>query len=656
MMIFHKRQTKNKDPFIIQEGRFDNGNFHGKYRHDWVEESFTPTERGEETVGNHLTPKYLNFIKVLVVLLLIILGGRLLWLQIAKGEYYRDLANGNRLRLEQPDANRGIIYDTNHQALVHNVANFLLYCVPADLPKDIAVRDQLIDRLALMTKGFDATEIKTTIKDLTPDKLEYYQPLFLTDNIEYESALKIYLESFAVPGITLLTTNRRSYDLPTLSLSHVLGYTNKISPEELKVGKDIYSQLDYIGKTGIEKSWEQELRGIPGLKQVEVDALGKEKKVISETPSVPGNNLILSLDITAQQKLEAIMAVYLAKSGLKKAVAIVLDPRSGEIISLVSLPAYDNNLFARGIKQAEYQALEQSVDKPLFSRSVSGEYPSGSTIKPVVAAAALQEKIINATTSFLSVGGLRVGQWVFPDWKAGGHGQTNVKKAIAESVNTFFYYIGGGYDNFTGLGIDKMVIYFRKFLLGSALGIDLPNEASGFVPTKDWKETTKKEKWYVGDTYHVAIGQGDLIVTPLQVSAYTMFFANGGTIYRPHLVKEIVKPSGEVVKKIEAQVLVKNIISDSNIEIVREGMRQTVTSGSARSMSELPVAVAGKTGTAQWSTKKDPHAWFTGFAPYDDPSLVITVLVEEGKEGSLIASPIAREFLQWYFGEYKRQF
>ena len=653
-MIARRRQSNNKDPFVIQEGKLSYGNFNGKYHRDWVEEAFTPTERGEETVGNHLSPKYISFLKLTGVVLLIILAGRLLWLQIVQGSYYREVANGNRLRLEHPEANRGIIFDTNGKDLVHNVANFLLYCVPADLPKDVVERDKLIDRLADMTKDFDATEIKTKINSLKPSQIEYYQPLFLADNIEYEQALKIYLESFSVPGITLSNTNRRSYDLPTLSLSHVLGYAGKISPEELAANQAIYSPLDYVGKSGLEKSWETELRGIPGLKQVEVDALGKEKKIVSETPSVPGNNIVLSLDATAQQKLEAIMASYLAKAGLKKASAVVLNPQTGEIVSLVSLPSYDNNVFARGIKQNEYQALEQSPDLPLFSRSVSGEYPSGSTIKPIIAAAALQEKIITENTSFLSTGGLRVGQWVFPDWKAGGHGQTNVKKALAESVNTFFYYIGGGYDNFIGLGVDRMSAYLRKFLLGAPLGIDLPNEGSGFVPTKEWKEATKKEKWYIGDTYHLAIGQGDLIVTPLQVAAYTMFFANGGTIYRPHVVKEIVKPSGESVRKIEPQVLTKSMISPDNIQIVREGMRQTVTSGSARSMNSLPVAVAGKTGTAQWSTKKDPHAWFTGFAPYDDPSIVITILVEEGKGGDLIASPIAREFMQWYFGEYKK--
>lgn len=200
-----------------------------------------------------------------------------------------------------------------------------------------------------------------------------------------------------------------------------------------------------------------------------------------------------------------------------------------------------------------------------------------------------------------------------------------------------------------------MVIYFKKFLLGEPLGIDLPNEASGFVPTKAWKEEVKKEKWYIGDTYHVAIGQGDLITTPLQVATYTSFFANGAKMFQPHLVKEIRTPDGHTVTHITPKILAENILSPEVVRIVREGMKETTVSGSARSLSALPVSSAGKTGTAQWSSKKDPHAWFTGFAPYENPELVITILVEEGKEGSVAATPIAREFLQWYFGEYKNK-
>lgn len=653
MMIQRKKRSKDINPFVLQEGRLKYGDFAGRFRRDWIEEAFTPTGEGQETVANHFNTTFLVFLKWCIACFIIILGSRLLWLQIAKGEYYRDMANGNRLRLERLEASRGTIYDVNGSPLVHNVANFLLYCIPADLPKDSAERKLLLENLANLTGRFNAEEIITKLDAIKPSQLEYYQPIFLADNIPYEAAIKTYLESLSSPGVILSSKSRREYQTPSLSFSHLLGYTGKISDAELKKNSTDYTQIDYFGKNGLEKIWEKELRGTPGVKQIEVTALGKEKSVVSEVAPIPGNDLILSIDANVQKKLEEIVNENLKKLNRTKAVGIIMNPNNGEIIALVSLPSYDVNIFARGITVDEYRALEQSEDKPLFNRAVSGEYPSGSTIKPIIAGAALQEGIINSSTSFLSTGGLRVGQWSFPDWKGGGHGNTNVKKAIAESVNTFFYYIGGGYNDFQGLGIDRMVVYLKKFFLGQSLGIDLPNESSGFVPTKAWKEEVKKESWYIGDTYHVAIGQGDLITTPLQVAAYTSFFANGSKLYQPHLVKEIKNPEGQLVTQIPPKPLAENILSAEVVQVVREGMRETALSGSALSLSILPVSSAGKTGTAQWSSTKDPHAWFTGFAPYENPELVVTVLVEEGKEGSAAATPIAREFLQWYFGEYK---
>jgi penicillin-binding protein 2 len=330
-----------------------------------------------------------------------------------------------------------------------------------------------------------------------------------------------------------------------------------------------------------------------------------------------------------------------------------MNPSNGEILAIVSLPSFDNNHFAQGISQAEYELLIKQPDKPLFNRAVSGEFPSGSTIKPVMSAAALQEGVINENTTIKSVGGIRIGQWFFPDYLAGGHGTVDVKKAIANSVNTFFYYIGGGYESFTGLGVDRIEKYFKLFGLGSQTGVDLAGEASGFVPSPAWKEEVKGEKWYIGDTYHISIGQGDLLVTPLQVAAYTSVFANKGKLYRPHFIRQVLTSGDTGFKELKEGPVRENFISDNNINIVREAMRQTVTAGSARRLTSLPATSAGKTGTAQWSTKEKPHAWFTGFAPYENPEVVVTILVEEGGEGHLAAVPIAEEYLQWYFGEYK---
>jgi penicillin-binding protein 2 len=375
------------------------------------------------------------------------------------------------------------------------------------------------------------------------------------------------------------------------------------------------------------------------------------KKIINEEPAQDGHNLLLSIDLELQQKAEEILRAHLEKNKIEKASLIIINPNNGEVLTMISYPYYDNNDFAQGIKTEAYQELLNNPSQPLFNRAVSGEFPSGSTIKPIFAAGALQEGVISENTSFLSNGGLWIGRWFFPDWRAGGHGLTNVRSAIANSVNTFFYYIGGGYGDFVGLGLDGLVKYSRLFGLGEKTGIDMSGEAAGFVPTREWKEEAKNEAWYIGDTYHFAIGQGDVLATPLQVANYTSVFANGGTLYKPRLVSKILDSSNNVVEDIKPEVVRENFIDEYNMNVVREGMRQTVTSGSARYLNSLPIEVAAKTGTAQWSTVKDTHAWFIGFAPYKNPELAFAILLEEGGEGSSTAAPIAYDILKWYFQE-----
>ena len=569
---------------------------------------------------------------------------------------------------------------------MRNTANFVLYLRPIDLPKNELDRDSLIRQVAqildenslelnknsatttivenlnglsLVSDSPSYFKIKTLLDKVVIGSLESYQPLFIADNIDYDRSMILSLELSNLPGVFLSNKISREYIFPVLdektgdkalSFSHLLGYTGKISESEFNKLGDDYSVIDYIGKSGLEYSWEKDLKGVPGRKNIEVDALGRQKKVVNEVPAQDGANLRLAIDADLQRKTEAVVDNYLKKLNLHRASVIIMNPQTGEVLSLVSVPSYDNNLFAKGIKQEDYQKYLNDPEQPLFNRAISGEFPSGSTFKLVVSSAALQEKIITETTSFVSTGGLRLGQWFFPDWKAGGHGVTNVKKALADSVNTFFYYIGGGYQDFVGLGVDRLAKYAKLFGMGLPSGIDLPNEASGFVPTADWKKATKGEGWYIGDTYHFAIGQGDVLVTPLQVANYTAAVANGGKLMEPHIVSGILDSNNNVVREIAPKVIRDNFIDAANINIVRDGMRQTVLTGSARSLQAVPVPMAGKTGTAQWSTKKAPHAWFTGFAPFDNPQIVITVLVEEGREGSTVAVPIAKEILQWYFG------
>ena len=680
-----EKEYKDNNPFVVQEGRHSFGGLQDSYYYsDWTERSFLADSGEKEFVGHTFNISRIPLIGGIVLFLVLILATRAFWLQVIKSDYYYSLAEGNRLRVETVEARRGIIYDRSMKQLVNNTANFVLYLHPVELPRDEAERDALIRRLAYwldgdlntLSRGEEKVSsdhiggltvvtdtpsyflIKNLLDQVVIGSLESYQPLFIKDNLDYDRAMLLALKLQDTPGVFLSNKIRREYIFPqvtsenpepTLSLSHLLGYTGKISRAELERYGQEYSLIDYIGKSGLESSWEKELKGVSGRKHIEVDAMGRQKKIVSETPAQDGTSLRLSLDAKLQGYAQMVLDKHLKQLKLKRGSVVALDPKTGEVLALVSLPAYDNSLFAKGITTEDYQKYLNDADQPLFNRAVGGGFPSGSTFKIVVAAAALQEGIINDRTSFLSVGGLRIGQWSFPDWRPGGHGNTNVRKAIAESVNTFFYYIGGGYDNFSGLGIDRIARYAKLFGLGELSGIDLPGEAAGFFPTADWKLKTKKERWYIGDTYHVSIGQGDIMVTPLQVANYTATIANGGRLLQPHLVTALLDSNNEVIKEISPKIIRENFISSDNIKIVQEGMRQAVTSGAARSLQSVSVPVAGKTGTAQWSSQKDSHAWFTSFAPYDDPQIVLTVMVEEGREGSAVGAAVAREILTWYF-------
>ena len=659
-MYLNKRiENKAEDPFILKHGGFKNGKLE-KYSHfrDWIESSFVPSGKIGEVVGRTFEFSRLNFFIFFILLFSCLLLGRVAWLQIVKGDYYSSMAEGNSVRTQLLEAKRGIIYDRNGRPLVRNTANFILYITPSELPFDVAKRNEILDKAGTIIFPDDAAKkeallsgLRDKLDKLVPGSADYSQPISIVDNLDYDKAMLVYLSAEDLPGIILSAKDHREYlSDGVLSLSHILGYTGKVSDVDLeRYGKD-YTPIDYIGKAGVENSWESTLKGKTGVSKIEVDALGAEKKILSQEPAQDGSDLQLSIDYDLQKKSEEILNTRLKESKIdNKAVVVIMDPNNGEILTLISLPSYDNNLFARGITTDEYSQLANAPDNPLFDRSISGQYPSGSTVKMIVAAGALQEKVISEHTTVNSVGGIHVGQWFYPDWLAGGHGITDVRKALAWSVNTFFYMIGGGYQNFVGLGVDRLDKYLLLFGLGMETGIDLPNESPGFVPSKAWKEQVRNETWYIGDTYHLAIGQGDLLVTPLQDANWTAVFANHGTLYQPHIVKAVLTNNDQTVTPVQPKIIRQNMVDSYNIEVVRQGMRQAVTSGSAAKLQSLPVEAAAKTGTAQWGTDAVPHAWFTCFAPYKNPQIVVTVLVEQGKEGSQISLNVAQDILQYYF-------
>lgn len=620
---------------------------------EFVEEDvFNFNQKNQEYLGLTLPGRKISgwFIAVIIFFLIIIV--KLGYLQIIKGDQYLSIAEGNRIRNLEIKASRGLFYDRNGEILVKNTPNYLLEITPVDLPKN-AEFEKLTNEISAIL--YQPPEI---IKNFIESTNQYsYEPVIIHENLSHEQAIMTKILGNRYSAISLgIGTQRQYNNQASPSISHILGYTGKLTDEELEADQENnYSVSDYIGKVGLESFYEENLRGIKGMEQIEVDALGQRKEVLAYKEAVAGNDIVLSLNLKLQSYLENALAEALKKNKKVKGSAIVLNPENGEVLAMVSLPAFNNNDFAKGISEASFSELLNNPDKLLFNRSVSGLYPPGSTIKLIVAGAGLEEGVITPQTSFLSTGGIKVDKWFFPDWKSGGHGNTNVTRAISESINTFFYIVGGGRDNFKGLGIEKLIKYYSLAGIGSKLGIDLPNEASGILPTPAWKKEAKNEIWYIGDTYHISIGQGDVLVTPLQVAAWTSLVANGGTLYKPHIVKKIINYYNNKTYEQAPMIIRNNFIKAENVNVVKRGMRDAVTSGSARGLSDLSIKVAGKTGTAQWSTTKEPHAWFTGFAPYDNPEIVITILLEESGEGSQWAVPIAHDVIKWWSENIKNK-
>lgn len=612
------------------------------------EEDITQIKENPLFMGEAIPARRFVIVAVAVFAVIALLFARAFWMQVVRGSAYRELAEKNRLRKEVVLPRRGIIRDRNGKALAENVPSFDVRAIERLLPDSPSDREELLAMVG-RSIGSSVAEMDAILAD--EDDLD--ESVVLKRDVPYERALAVKIIASDSPGIEVAVGSKRRYPLSTEtnSLGHVLGYISGITREELEDKRELgYRQIDLIGKTGVEASYEAQLRGEPGEKLYEVDSRHRITATVGEKQPIDGRDVYLTLDAELQKKTEKALRDGMARAKVTRGSAIALDPRDGSILASVSLPAYDNNIFTGTVSSTLYRALIENPDHPLLPRAWAGTYPSGSTAKPVIATAALAEGVITPRTTVLSVGGLRVGPWFFPDWKAGGHGSVNVRSAIAWSVNTFFYQIGGGYDRFVGLGVDRLVDWMRRFGLGSKTGLDVSGEASGFVPSKEWKQKTKNEGWFVGDTYNLSIGQGDLLVTPLQVASFTATVANGGFKVAPHFGFKYARPD-EDMAMVQIQKSTERIASEEAIQTVRLGMRDTVIYGSGRSLADLPVTVAGKTGTAQWRSDKANHAWFTAFAPFENPEIVVTVLIEEGQEGSSAAAPVAKEIIKsWYAG------
>lgn len=589
---------------------------------------------------------------VFILAMIFILSVQTFKLQVLDSRKFFALAENNRNKAVTYNADRGIIYDKNKTILVKNEAIFDLVGIGKEIPKDESGKKDLIQKLSLIT-GANADEIGEKINKLDPGS---YRADLVAENIGVSAAIKIESGGSGLPGIQIKKNAIRNYP-DSEYFSQIIGYMGRVNASDLD--KDAsYEPFDFLGKSGIEYFYEKNLKGEKGTESVEVDALGKVISKSNKTDAKEGNDLVLSVDGDLQKKLQDTL-----RDGIKKipgmsdktgAAAVAIDPRNGKILALVSLPTFDNNIFTDPGGKQERGLILNDPAYPMIDRAISGVYPPGSTIKPVMGIAGLSEGIIKENTIINDQGVINVYYHGlvthFYGYDRGGLGPMNIISAIGQSSDIYFYTVGGGYGNFTGLGVDKIAEYFKKFNLGSRLGIDLPSEAEGLVPTKEYKLAKFGEDWNLGNTYHLSIGQSYLLTTPLQVASWTEVVANGGTLYKPQVVEKILSAeNGQTIRDFSPVVIVNNIADKEYMDIVKRGMRGAVLSGTAKSLQRLPVTSGAKTGTAQFGTQGQAHAWFTAFAPYDNPEIVLTVIIEGGGEGGYVSAPVAREVLNWYF-------
>ena len=602
-------------------------------------------------------PANFMMLYVLIVLTFLSFISVLCYYQIWKNQDFQEAAQDNHLRtLTQPSI-RGVVYDSTGEQLAFNTVKSNLILYPHQLenqPENLKLVSQFLSKISNRAVG----DIEKELRDLIYN--QQLTPVLWKKDLSHEEILsfsEFFNQDLAIgqdfsPLILSEDLTRRYPDGPTFS--HILGYVGQISPEELKQCDDCF-YFEKVGRSGVESIYQNVLRGQPSSQDLEVNARGQILKIFNQQQSISGQSLVLSIDAALQRFISQTLQRKLNELKLKHGVAIVQDPQTGQILALVSLPNYDNNLFSGGIDDKIYQALVDDPQKPLFNRAIAGLYPPGSTIKPFIGSGVLQEKIVSPQWSYECTGGLSVPNeynpdiiYYFKDFKP--HGHIDFFSAIAKSCNTYFYITGGGFGNIKGLGVDGLDKYLSLFNFGVKTGIDLTAEDGGLVPTPQWKKEIKGEDWYTGDSYHLAIGQGDLLVTPLQLTMAMSSLANKkGILYQPNLLKEIVDANKNTIAKIEPKIIRRDFLSQNTINLVNKAMRQAVTDGIVKSLADLKYPVAGKTGTAQFGSDDQTHAWVVAYGPYENPQIVVTVLVEAGGLGGESALPVAKDIFKWYF-------
>ncbi len=569
----------------------------------------------------------LRAVMAIFVICFIVLSIRAVQLQIAGFGKYKGLSDRNQFTFKQAQASRGVMYDRNGKQLIYNTSKFDLVC------EKQFFRDDYL-KLIAPHLGKEPEDLKKEIK-------ERDNALIIAKNMNQAQVVAMHLRLTELPGCRINNDVTRKYE-DGLYMSHLIGYRREDGKGD-----------------GLEWQYNSTLDPKEAKIRIERNAKNEAVSQTIDAYPEPGCSLVLGIDADLQKKIVDELKPALEASGAVSAAAVALDPRTGEVLALVSLPGYDNNIFTLGVKNDEWEKLQQNKHSPFMNRAISGQYPSGSTIKPFVALAALENNIIKENTSIYCPLDICIankysgGQQCFVDWKF--HGSSNVKRAIAESVNPFFYIVSGGYQNIKGMGAQKFIDYLEKFNFGQTTGIDLPGEQEGILPSPQWKEEKLKSRWSLGDTYNMSIGQGYLQVTPLQMAAGVGAIANGGTYYRPHVVTKIVDEEKKVIQEIKPEAIKSDIAPSDYLRIVREGMRQTVVSpaGTAHLLDYLPTSSAAKTGTAQVPRPNHYDTWIEIFAPYDNPEIVLVIVAEEVPTKRFFILQTSYDILRWYFSPKK---
>lgn len=561
-----------------------------------------------------------------IILIFFISLLRLSHLQIFKGEYYSKLSEQNRLRIIKIPAPRGIIYDRNGIPLVENMPSFSVSLSPEYAE---SVNLNTLSNILNMTKE----ELEKKIQKKTESQ---FIPIRIKEDLSFKEIAMLEARKTDIPGLIIDIEMKRHY-IYDKATSHIIGYLGKITESQIKNNPSLQDLPSYfkVGQTGLEYQYDDLLRGKPGEKIVEIDALGRELRLIKETPPVKGSDIYLTIDAFLQE------SAYKALENQNGAF-VAIKPDTGEILAMISTPSFDSNMFVEGVPTKYWAELINNPSNPLLNKATQGLYPPGSTFKIITALAGLEERLISPDKILVNCrGGINLGQWTFGCWKKEGHGNVNLKKALTESCDVYFYELG------KMLGIEKMANYAKKLGLGEITGFSL-EEKGGLVPDENWKVKTLKTSWFLGDTFNTSIGQGFLKVTPLQMAMVMATFVNGGLKYKPRILRDS-KP--EVI----------NLgFQNGNLEIIKEALVSVVNdpTGTASGAKSSLIKFGGKTGTVQVVSKKvrekvfrkniEHHAWFIGFAPVNKPEIAFSVIVEHGGGGGAVAAPVAKNALEGY--------